>query len=149
MPIAAHCQPIVFPSCTASRLQFKNILKNAAARCPPRTKEQQLRCPLFVKAGTHRGIGQDGLDLRRGCRNIEMENITGTTGDDLVALTAIPTGKRPAGRWGEHEFMGDSTDLADEDVYNISIKTVCGYSAGRCNIVRFLNTRGIKMYDII
>ena len=94
-------------------------------------------------------LNQDGLDLRRGCRNIEIENITGTTGDDLVALTAIPTGKRPAGRWGEHEFMGDSTDLADEDVYNISIKTVCGYSAGRCNIVRFLNTRGIKMYDII
>jgi hypothetical protein len=45
--------------------------------------------------------------------------------------------------------MGDSDKLADEDVYNISIKNVCGFSAGCCNIVRFLNTRGIKMYDII
>ena len=104
---------------------------------------------VMIDGESHSALNQDGLDLRRGCRNIEIENISGSTGDDLVALTAIPTGKRPAGRFGEHEFMGDSDKLADEDVYNISIKNVCGFSAGCCNIVRFLNTRGIKMYDII
>ena len=38
-------------------------------------------------------LNQDGLDLRLGCHDILIENITGYTGDDLVALTAIP---RPA-----------------------------------------------------
>ena len=31
----------------------------------------------------------DGIDLRRGCHHILIENITGFAGDDLVALTAI------------------------------------------------------------
>lgn len=31
----------------------------------------------------------DGIDLRMGCHDFEIENITGRTGDDTVALTAI------------------------------------------------------------
>jgi len=31
----------------------------------------------------------DGIDIRRGCHHILIENITGFSGDDLVALTAI------------------------------------------------------------
>ena len=93
-------------------------------------------------------LNKDGLDLRRGCRNIIIENISGSTGDDLIALTAIPTSIRSAGRFGEHEFLGNSEKLDDEHTYNICIKNVRGYSAGHCNIVRFLNAGGIKMYDI-
>ena len=35
-------------------------------------------------------LNQDGIDLRMGCHDILIENITGYTGDDLIALTAIP-----------------------------------------------------------
>lgn len=31
----------------------------------------------------------DGIDLRMGCHDFEIENITGRTGDDTIALTAI------------------------------------------------------------
>ena len=32
---------------------------------------------------------QDGIDIRNGCHNIIISDITGRTGDDLIALTAI------------------------------------------------------------
>ena len=103
---------------------------------------------MEINGKLERTLNKDGLDLRRGSRNITIENIYGATGDDLVALTSIPTTIRPAGQFGEHEFLGSSENLEDEHTYNISIKNVKGYSAGHCNIVRFLNACGIKMHDI-
>ena len=32
---------------------------------------------------------QDGIDLRLGCNNIEISDISGAAGDDAVALTAL------------------------------------------------------------
>lgn len=92
---------------------------------------------------------QDGLDLRRGCRNIQIENISGETGDDLVALTAIAAETRPSGQFQTTEFRGGDENVADGDVCNITIRNIRGYSSGRNQIVRFLNTRGVKMYNII
>ncbi len=103
---------------------------------------------MEINGKQERTLNKDGLDLRRGCRNITIENISGATGDDLVALTAIPTSCRPAGMLGEHEFLGCCENIEDEYTYNVSIKNVKGFSAGHCNIVRFLNAGGIKMYDI-
>lgn len=101
---------------------------------------------IMVNGKPERTLNKDGLDLRRGCRNIEIENISGSTGDDLVALTAIPTSIRPAGQFGEHEFTGSSEDIADDDLYNVNIKNVVGWS--QCNIVRFLNASGVKLHHI-
>ena len=103
---------------------------------------------LEVNGKLERTLNKDGLDLRRGSRNIVIENIYGATGDDLVALTSIPTTIRPAGQFGEHEFLGSSENIEDEHTYNVSIKNVKGHSAGHCNIVRFLNACGVKLYDI-
>ena len=103
---------------------------------------------LEVNGKLERTLNKDGLDLRRGSRNIVIENIYGATGDDLVALTSIPTTVRPAGQFGEHEFLGSSENIEDEHTYNVTIKNVKGHSAGHCNIVRFLNACGVKMYDI-
>ena len=91
---------------------------------------------------------QDGLDLRRGCRNILIENITGSTGDDLIALTALPAKPRPAGIL-TGGFMGGDANVSDGDVYNITIRNVRGYCTGGHHIVRFLNTGGIKIYNVI
>ena len=92
---------------------------------------------------------QDGLDLRRGCRNILIENISGVSGDDLIALTAIPTKVRPAGQLNSTAMLGGDEKVSDGDVCNIIIRNVRGYCAGGHHIVRFLNTKGIKMYNII
>ena len=92
---------------------------------------------------------QDGLDLRRGCRDILIENISGVTGDDLIALTAIPSKPRPAGSGNSTMILGGDEKVSDGDVCNIIIRNVRGYCAGGHHIVRFLNTRGVKMYNII
>ena len=92
---------------------------------------------------------QDGLDLRRGCRNILIENITGHSGDDLIALTAIPTKPRPAGLIESTAILGGDEKISDGDVCNITIRNVRGYCAGGHHIVRFLNTKGVKLYNII
>lgn len=94
-------------------------------------------------------LNRDGLDLRRGCRNIFIDNIHGVSGDDLVALTAIGTSVRQAGIFGTTEMCGGDENVADGDVCNIVIRNVRGYTSGRNQTVRFLNTKGVKMHHII
>ena len=94
-------------------------------------------------------LNQDGLDLRNGCRDITIENITGYSGDDLIALTAIGSEPRPAGQIVSTHFCGGDPDLREQDVFNISIRNIRGHSAGGYMIVRFLNQRGVRMHDIM
>ncbi|HBP07226.1 hypothetical protein [uncultured Victivallis sp.] len=94
-------------------------------------------------------LNQDGLDLRRGCRNITIDTITGTTGDDLIALTAIGGAPRPCGILGRTEVCSPRMGGLDEDVNGIVIRNVVGHSAGGHHIVRFLNTGGIRMRNIL
>jgi hypothetical protein len=92
---------------------------------------------------------QDGLDLRNGCRDILIENISGATGDDLVALTAIGLDPRPAGLPERTMMTGGCGNKRDEDVFDIIIRSVKGYSYAGHQIVRFLNSRGVRMYNIL
>ena len=79
---------------------------------------------------------QDGIDLRVGCEYITIENITGITGDDTVALTAL---------------NGFERDLAVEgkskDIHDITIKNIISSTHG-CSIIRFLCEDGIREYNI-
>ena len=93
-------------------------------------------------------LNRDGLDLRNGCRDITIENITGYSGDDLIALTAIGSSPRPAGRLRSMHFCGGDPDLREQDVFNIVIRNIRGYSAGGYMIVRFLNQKGVRMHRI-
>ena len=79
----------------------------------------------------------DGIDLRVGCHDIIIENITGVTEDDTVALTAIP---------GELSDMFAVEGLSS-DLYNVIIRNV--NAAAFCAIVRLLNQGGIKLYNIL
>ena len=78
----------------------------------------------------------DGIDLRQGCHDIVIENITGFTEDDTVALTGL---------YGsiEHEFAveGLSSDICNVQVRNIR-------SAAFCAVVRLLNQGGVRLHDI-
>lgn len=93
-------------------------------------------------------LNRDGLDLRNGCRDITIENITGYSGDDLIALTAIGTPNRSAGLIRSSHFCGGDPDLREQDVFNIVIRNIRGYSSGGYMIVRFLNQKGVRMHHI-
>lgn len=78
----------------------------------------------------------DGIDLRAGCNNITIENITGFTEDDTIALTGL------CGNL-ERNFAVDGLST---DIHNVKIKNV--RSAAFCTIVRLLNQGGIKLHDV-
>ncbi len=81
---------------------------------------------------------QDGVDLRIGCNNFTISNLTGDTGDDSVALTALL-----------HKFdtkwmvQGKDTDIHDVEIKNINTRVMGGH-----HIVRLLMQDGNKVYNI-
>lgn len=79
---------------------------------------------------------QDGIDLRIGCYAITVENVTGYTGDDVVALSAFPCG-------GDAAFLpkGRSADIHGITVKNIRATT-------NQTLVALRNNDGAKIYDI-
>jgi len=110
----------------------------------------------FISSGSRKVNGkivtvlnQDGLDLRRGCHDIDIDTIKGATGDDLVALTALaPRRDHAPGEYGFTEMSGCRKNMRENDVFAIRIRNVAGYCAGGHHIVRFLNSSGVRMYDI-
>jgi hypothetical protein len=106
--------------------------------------------PSKVIDGVKRTIlNQDGIDLRLGCHDIAIENVTGFVGDDLIALTAIP-GVRAAGGL-ESTMVSGTTDRGGglDDIHHVTLRNIKGFSRGGCHIVRLLNTSGVKMHDIL
>lgn len=79
----------------------------------------------------------DGIDLRQGCHDILIENISGFTEDDTVALTALN------GRLSQ-EFK---VEELPSDLCNVVIKNI--RSAAFCTNVRLLNQGDIKLHDIL
>lgn len=95
-------------------------------------------------------LNQDGIDLRLGCHDIIIENITGYTGDDLIALTAIANPDRQTGAL-ETTMVSGATNRGEgrDDIRNVIIRNVVGYCRGGHHIVRFLNSSGARMYDVM
>ncbi len=82
---------------------------------------------------------QDGVDLRIGCEYITIENITGITGDDTVALTALPR---------EMTFEGLLyVEGKSFDIHDITIRNIISSTHG-CGIVRLLCEDRAKEYNI-
>ncbi len=79
----------------------------------------------------------DGIDLRLGCRDIDIENITGFTEDDTIALTALR---------GRLEELFRVEDLPDE-IANVTIRNV--HASAFCALVRLLNQGGTKLYNVL
>ena len=78
----------------------------------------------------------DGIDLRVGCQNIVIENITGFTEDDTIALSALNGGlERTFG------VEGLPTDLCNVEIRNIA-------SSAYCSNVRLLSQGTYKVHDI-
>lgn len=95
-------------------------------------------------------LNQDGIDLRIGCHDILIENITGYSGDDLIALTALGSPDSVAGALASTQVSGGigRCDGCD-DIRNVIIRNVRGYSAGACSIIRLLNSSGLKLHGVL
>ena len=78
----------------------------------------------------------DGIDLRVGCHDIVIENISGFTEDDTIALTALS--------W--HLERESAVEGHPTDIYNVEIRNVS--SSAYCANVRLLNQGEHKIHDI-
>ena len=82
---------------------------------------------------------QDGINLRNGCREFVIENISGQTGDDMIALSAIDV-PRP-------DKFNTIVEGASPDICNVRIRNVRG--AAVCHpLVALRNHNGAKIYDV-
>lgn len=79
----------------------------------------------------------DGIDLRCGCHDFIIENITGFTQDDSIALTAL---------FGavERKFWAEGSR---REICNVIIRNV--NTAAYCANIRLLNGDGIKLHDVL
>lgn len=78
----------------------------------------------------------DGIDLRLGCHDILIENITGFCEDDSIALTAI-NGKM------EQTF---AVSGLPSDICNVVVRNI--RTSAYCSNVRLLNQGGTRLHDI-
>lgn len=91
---------------------------------------------------------QDGIDLRNGCHHITISDISGRTGDDLIALTAICSGSyRPGGSMRYTHVMHSDWTKRERDIHDITVSNVCGYSS-LCFAFRLLAVES-RIYNII
>ena len=79
---------------------------------------------------------QDGINFRIGCSHCLVENITGQTGDDTVALSAFPCG-------GDQALLPDGMP---PDIHDITIRNVCACT--KQTIVALRSSDGAKLYNI-
>lgn len=83
---------------------------------------------------------QDGIDLRIGCNNFLIEGITGVTGDDTVALTALST---PT---SSDTYL--SVEGKDKDIHDVTIKNLAATCNGGHGIIRLLAHHGNQIYNV-
>ncbi|NLD87463.1 MAG: hypothetical protein GX633_04320 [Clostridiales bacterium] len=81
---------------------------------------------------------QDGVDLRTGCSDFIIENISGYTQDDTVALTCLE---------GKGTDYLCRVENMDDSIHNVIIRNVT--SGTRCAQIRLLNNYGKKLYNVI
>jgi len=81
---------------------------------------------------------QDGVDLLKGCHDVIVENITGSVGDNVIALLATD----------DAIYKKVVNNLRDGDIYNITIRDVMVYGVGGCALIRLLNHDGFRIYNV-
>lgn len=81
---------------------------------------------------------QDGLDLRFGCNNIIIKDMTGQAGDDFIALTAIQ---------GPTAIERYAVEGKSWDIHDVLIQNVVATSA-ECTLVALRSQDGVKIYNV-
>ncbi len=101
--------------------------------------EFDARMSKMIDGRLHNMENQDGIDLRNGCHHIVVSDITGRTGDDVIALTAIAgTAYKPGGTTCNTHVMHNDWSRRDASIHDVIIRNVIAYS-NLCYIVRLLS----------
>lgn len=91
---------------------------------------------------------QDGVDIRNGCHHIVISDITGCTGDDVVALTAIADPEyRPGGSLKSTHVMHNDWSRRERDIHDIVIRNVTAHSY-LCYTIRLLPVAA-TIYNVV
>lgn len=91
---------------------------------------------------------QDGVDIRNGCHHIVISDITGSTGDDVIALTAIAGGPyHPGGSLRQTHVMHNDWTRRDRNIHDIIIRNVTAYSH-LCWVIRLL-AANTKIWNVV
>lgn len=93
-----------------------------------RTAREEYEC--YVK-------NADGIDLRNGCNYFTIENITGKTEDDSIALTTLQ------GSWHNKFVKGKDDDIHDVVIKNIQTDCLA------CGNIRLTCADGNKVYNVV
>ncbi len=102
-------------------------------------------CHCYVANASYKNIrlfayphvcNMDGIDMRVGCHHFTFENITGRTGDDVIATTALQ-GRSEV----EHSIPGMPLDIHDIKIRNLKA------SSHNCMLIRLLNHDTAKEYN--
>lgn len=80
-------------------------------------------------------INLDGINLRVGCHDFLIENISGRTGDDMIALTNLD------------DDISRGINM-DSDIRNVFIRNIRAKLIGNHALVRLLCDKGMKIHNI-
>lgn len=102
----------------------------------------------------HNVENQDGINLRNGCHHVVISDISGTTGDDTIALTCIVPAPdmplRTGGAYDSTHVMHGDFSRRDKDIHDVIIRNVQGYSAsGICCQIRLLPTNSARIWNVL
>ena len=92
---------------------------------------------------------QDGIDIRNGCHHIMISDITGCTGDDVIALTAIAsnTDYLSGGSLKSTHVMPNDWEKRERDIHDIIIRNVIAHSY-LCYTIRLLPAMA-SVYNVV
>ena len=100
---------------------------------------------IYVEAIKDRR-NQDGINLRNGCHDVLIENVSGQSGDDLIALSAIDT-DIPTGFGESGNDYSVIVEGMDWDIHDVTIRNIWG-SPITHPLVALRNHNGAKIYNI-
>ena len=81
---------------------------------------------------------QDGVDILNGCHDVIVENITGSIGDNIIAILAS----------GGNVYRKVTNTLREGDIHNITVRNVIAYGVCGCALIRLLNHDGYRIYNV-
>lgn len=110
--------------------------------------EFDMRMSKMIDGMLHNMENQDGIDLRNGCHHVVVSDITGRTGDDVIALTAIAGDAYMAGgSTCNTHVMHNDWSKRDASIHDVIIRNVIAYS-NLCYVVRLLSCN-TEIYNVV
>jgi hypothetical protein len=112
-----------------------------------RFKTLKVQAPLVrtIAGGTHYVKNTTLLDFRFGCNNMIVQDITGFSEDDALAVV-MSTASETAGLYGTYQVTGNVYGGTTDNVHDFIFKDI----AVSCNNnhIRLFNYAGTKLYNI-